>query len=696
MVRFTVGIVVGSLALAVHPSIARTQQRPAPPPPASPGSPRDSAARDTLETFVVRAVRAGGAAPTAQTLLDRRTIERSYVGQDAPLALLGAPGITAASDAGSFSGYSSIRLRGVDQTRLSISVDGVPLNDPEDQVLYFSNVPDFMNSMHSVRVQRGVGSSAFGTAAFAGSLDFESLPLLSTPAFRELQVTGGSWGTRRSSVEAATGPVGRDGRVAAYARLSAQDTDGYREHSGNRAASGFLSLGWFGDRDALKLTGLAGRSRMQLAYYAPSEAELAANPRANPMGEDERDNFRQEMLSLQYTRVLRPGVTLTTTGYRNSAGGWYDVNVGEPTLWRFNLDHVWYGALSTLHWQGERASVTTGAHVSDYARDHFLYVAPDFSARVYDNTGHKQEQSAFVKGSVTRGSVDWHADLQLRRAAFRYAPSAGTSFAAPRVDWLFLNPKLGVTWRARPGVEVFASLGQASREPTRSDMFAGADDLDDAAAAELLPLTRVKPERLTDLEVGARVKHGAVQASVNAFAMQFRNEIAPIGQIAVTGSQIRRNVDRSSRLGLEAELAWQASDVLLLSGNAMFMRARIVEYTDEATAVTYRDVPPLLTPAVLANAQVAWTPLPALELSLSARHVGESQLANDGNAALVTPAFTLADLGGAYTFRAATLRVQVQNLTDAVAYASGYTDGTARYLFPVATRSVLATLSLRF
>ncbi|HRQ78212.1 MAG TPA: Plug domain-containing protein, partial [Gemmatimonadaceae bacterium] len=153
------------------------------------GTPRDtSAAKDTLETFVVRAVRAGGAAPTSQTVLDRATIERTYIGQDAPLALLGATGITAASDAGTFSGYSSIRLRGVDQTRLSISVDGVPLNDPEDQVLYFSNVPDFMNSMHSVRVQRGVGSSAFGTAAFAGSLDFESLPLLATPAFRELQV----------------------------------------------------------------------------------------------------------------------------------------------------------------------------------------------------------------------------------------------------------------------------------------------------------------------------------------------------------------------------------------------------------------------------------------------------------------------------------------------------------------------------
>ena len=176
----------------------------------------------------------------------------------------------------------------------------------------------------------------------------------------------------------------------------------------------------------------------------------------------------------------------------------------------------------------------------------------------------------------------------------------------------------------------------------------------------------------------------------------FRNEIAAIGQVAVTGSQIRKNVPRSSRLGVEAELGWQASESLLLTGNATIMRARIDEYTDEASGTTYRDVAPVLTPAVIANAQAAWTPRRDLELSLSARHVAESQLANDGNAALVTPAFTLADLGAAYTLRGTTLRVQVQNLFDATAYASGYTDGTERYYFPVAARTVLATLSLRF
>jgi iron complex outermembrane receptor protein len=657
-------------------------------------APRDSsAARDTLESVVVRAVRAGGAAPTSQTVLDRETIERTYAGQDAPLALLGVTGVTAASDAGAFSGYSSIRLRGIDQTRLSISVDGVPLNDPEDQVLYFSNVPDFMNSMHTVRVQRGVGSSAFGTASFAGSVDFESMPLLTTPRFAEGQVTGGSWGTQRISVEGASGLVNG---FAAYGRVSGQETEGYRINSGNEAQSGFLSAGWFGERDAIKFTGFAGRSKMQLAYYAASEAQLAVDPRINPMSPEERDDFRQEMASVQHTRALRPGMTLTTTGYRNSAGGWFDVEVGDPELWRFGLDHVWYGLLSTLAWDGDGFQVSAGAHASSYSRDHTLSTTADRSVLAYDNTGFKQEQSGFLKGTVTRGAFDWHGDIQVRRAAFRYRPSAGNTFPDPSIAWTFVNPKVGVTWRARPTVELFASLGQAGREPTRTDLFAGADDLDDAAAAELLPLDQVKPERLTDLEIGGRWRRGNAQLSLNGFAMQFRNEIASIGALAITGSQLRRNVARSSRVGVESELVWQVRPSVLLTGNAMLMRARIAEFTDESSGTTYRDVPPVLSPAVIANGQLAWSPRADLSLALSLRHVGESQLANDGNAALVTPAFTLADLGGSIALGPTVLRVQVQNLFDGIAYASGYTDGTERFFFPVAARTVLATVAVRF
>ncbi len=647
---------------------------------------------DTLETLVVRATRAGSATPTSQTTLDRATIERTSAGQDAPVALQGLTAVTVSSDAGGYSGYSAIRLRGIDQTRLTISLDGVPLNDPEDQVLYFSNVPDFMNSIQSVRIQRGVGSSGFGTASYAGSLSFESIPIAATRPFGELQLTAGSWGTRRVSAEVATGL--RRG-FAAYGRLSTQETDGYREHSGNRARSGFLSAGWFGARDALKFIGFAGRSRTQLAYYAPSEAELAVNPRINPMSPDEKDDFHQEMASLQYTRELARAATLTTTAYRNSAAGNYDVFVG-PGLWNFNLGHVWYGLLSTLTWNAREVAFSAGIHASRYHRDHFMFVRPDLANRAYDNTGFKQEQSAFLKATWTRGAWDWHGDLQLRRAGFRYRPTPGSTFGEPAIAWIFVSPKFGVTWRAQPNVSVHASLGRTGREPTRSDLFAGADDLDRAAAAELLPLDQVRPESVTDFEAGLRWSRGALALNANFFAMRFRNEIAPIGAISITGSQLRRNVERSRRIGLEVEGEWRVRPALTLTGNAMWMRARIAAYTDAATGATYRNVSPLLSPSVLANLQGTWQMSPRIGVTARVRHSGRVFLANDGNPALTAPAFTLVDGGGSVALGRYAIRVQAENLFSGRAYASGYTDGTTRYFFPIAPRTLVGSLVLTF
>jgi iron complex outermembrane receptor protein len=647
---------------------------------------------DTLETVVVRATRAGAAASTSQSLLGRSAIERVQTGQDAPLLLQGVTGVTTSSDAGGYSGYSYLRLRGIDQTRLTISLDGVPLNDPEDQVLYFSNVPDFLNSIQSVRVQRGVGTSGFGTASFGGSLSFESVPIASTPRFAEAQLTGGSYGTGRTSLEGATGLTGG---FAAYGRVSAQTTDGYRAHSGNDALSGFLSAGWFGSRDAVKLTGFAGRSKTQLAYYAASEAELAIDRRTNPMSPDERDDFHQEMVSLQYTRALGTAAMVTATGYRNSAAGNYDVAVGDE-LWNFNLAHAWYGLLAAVNWAGEDLAFSAGAHVSTYERDHYLFIRPDLATRVYDNTGAKQEQSGFVKATWTRGAFDLRGDLEVRRAAFQYHPTPGSAVGAPAIDWVFVNPKVGLTWRAGPAVVAHLSVGRTSREPTRSDMFAGADDLDEALAPVVLPLDRVRPEKVTDLEAGLRWSGRAGELGVNGFVMQFHDEIAPIGAITITGTPLRKNVNRSRRAGIEFEGTWRPTGSVTLTGNAMLMRARIEEYTDDASGATYLDVPPLLSPSMIANLEGRWQASRVFELGAALRYVGQSQLANDGSATQVLPAATLADLRASAVLGHFEVRGQILNLFEANAFASGYTDGTTRYLFPVAERTILTTLVIRW
>lgn len=655
--------------------------------------PPDSVRRtrpDTLETIVVRTTRAGVATSTSQSTLDRAAIQSRPAGQDVPLSLGGLTSVTTTSDAGGYSGYSALRIRGIDQTRLTISLDGIPLNDPEDQVLYFSNVPDLLSSIQSVRVQRGVGASGFGTASFGGSLNFESISVAATPRFGQAQLSAGSFGTQRVGVSGATG---LSGRWAGYGRVTVQSTNGYRDHSGNRSRSGFTSAAWFGARDAVKFIGFAGRSKTQLAYYAASEEALAVNPRANPMLPEERDDFHQELAGVQYSHALGRQSLLTVTGYRNSAAGNYDVAVGDE-LWNFNLEHVWYGVLSAMTFRSDRFSVSGGAHISDYRREHSLFIRPNLTSRVYDNTGFKQDQSGFLKTSWISGDFAMAADVELRRTAFQYQPTAGSPIGRPDVSWVFFNPKVGLTWHAGPGLVAVGSLGRTSREPTRSDLFAGADDLDQSLAAEILPLTKVSPETVTDLEIGVHWHHPNTSLGINGFAMRFRNEIAPIGALAITGTPLRRNVARSSRVGIEVDGSWHAAPAIDLAANVALMRARIAEYRDEASGAVYRDVPPLLSPGIVANMTAQWRPGPRTELSMSLRHIGPSHLANDGNAALRLPAATIVSGAGSFGWSRFRIRGEAINLLAARAFGSGYTDGATRFLFPLAGRMFLATLEI--
>jgi iron complex outermembrane receptor protein len=681
--------IVGTVVSVSDP--ARAQARP------------DSSAtkRDTLESVVIRATRApSGGTAAARYTVSRTEILRTTTGQDAPLALKATPSMTASSESGSWSGYSYVRLRGLDQTRLNITLDGVPLNDSEDQVLYFSNVPDLLNSVSSVEVGRGVGASTFGTASFAGSLNFQSMPLATTPLGAQVEVSAGSFNTWRASVQGATGVNSRG--LAAYGRFSRQGTDGYRDHSGNDAWSAFGSAGWFGERDALKLTGFAGLSGMRLAYYAAAESDLKVNRRANPLSELEGDRFHQEMISAQYSRSLSDGLDAQLLLYRNSAAGAYDVNFGTeigaagPTMGNFGLAHVWHGATLVFNWASPAWMLSLGGTASDYHRDHFLAIRPDLDAREYTNTGTKRELATFLKTTWINGAVRVGGDLNVRYAHFRYQPSENAGIHSQPVTWSFVNPKLGVTWDLKPGVSVFATAGRSWREPARSDMLAGADDLNSTNVNDIIPFSQVKPEKVDDYEAGITWTGQRATLTANLFAMEFHNEIAPIGELALTGSPLRRNVPESYRRGVELEARATLRAGGTLSGNFAWMRARIAEYNERSTGAVYRDVEPLLTPPVIANLRWDSPAERRSGIALVARHVSRMHLANDGNETLVVDAASLLDMSVRTSRAGWSLLVEINNVLDADAYSAGYTDGTDRYLMPIATRNFIVTLRRAF
>jgi iron complex outermembrane receptor protein len=337
-------------------------------------------------------------------------------------------------------------------------------------------------------------------------------------------------------------------------------------------------------------------------------------------------------------------------------------------------------------------------------------------SRAYENTGLKNEATTFLKAGYRAGSIDLFGDAQLRWARFRY----DGDIPLGSVSWTFFNPKLGARWAMGRDISLYASVGRTTREPTRNDMLAGEDN-----ATLRYDLEAVEPEQVTDLEVGLDWRWTGLTLHANGYAMEFRDEIALTGELSEIGLPLRRNVDRSFRRGLELDATWVVTGWLRLRTAASLSRNRIREWTqfydvyDEAgtwvagDARTHRDVPPLLTPAVVVNQSADWSPRPWLQVAATGRYVSESQLDNTGNAYFRVPSsFSLdgslvVDLSRRAKAVKPRLRIQVNNVLDRRIYASGYSylfltrDAGGRdalggipYYYPLATRAVYVSLEL--
>lgn len=655
----------------------------------------DSSGAQRLERVMISAVRGSGTAPISEKTLNAQELTRRNFGEDVPLLLQGAaPSLTSYAETANYWGYSYIRLRGIDQSRINLTLDGIPLNDPEDQVLYFADFPDLATSLHSVQVQRGVGTSSNGTAAFAGSINMETIPLAATPRGGTAQVEGGSFGSKRVSADFTSGLL--PSRLAFYGRVSGLRTNGYRYHSGVEGTSVFFSGGYFGDHDILKATVTTGTMKDTMAYLAVAQSDLDTNRRINPLTPRERDGFTERLAALAYTRLLSSSASITTTAYRLSTSGDYDVLI--DSLDNFNLKYAWYGLTSDLSVHRDKLQLDVGVNGNTYARDHSEFQRPDFANAVYFNTGHKQDVSGFAKAGYTLGAATLFGDIQLRHAEFRYSPDAHAGISEQSVSWSFLNPKVGINYQASSPLSFYASYGQNKREPARNDMFAGFDNLDTSNVQFVGSLERVKPETVHDLEAGARYRTSMVDFEANLYSMDFRNEIAPIGALSYIGSPLRKNVNSSYRRGIEVDATVRATSRLTLGGNVAASMNRIREYTDSSgdTPITYHNVEPLLTPRFLGSARASLLVARGVTVSAEGRHQSRSFLQNTSDPRFVLPASSNLDASVSWQVGNYELVARGNNLADSKAYGSGYASGGASYYFVVPPRNFFVTLRASF
>jgi iron complex outermembrane receptor protein len=669
------------------------------------------------EHVVVQAIRADAKAPVTKKDVDRAEIDRQYHGQEMPALLEHTPSVTQYSDTGSGAGYSYLYLRGIQQTRINMTLDGVPLSEPEDYSLYFVDFGDFASNVESLQIQRGVGTSTVGTASYGGSINFASVDIQERR--QALGTFGvGSFDSTRASLALQSGRVGPG--LAFYARGSYLDTDGFRDHSGVNQRSVFYGATRQGDRSFFKLFGFSGREKTGLAFLAVDPDTLEQDLRTNPMDTAERDAFGQDFVQAQFTRALGSSSSLAVQGYYNGAGGYYRIWDGpaRTALLQYELDWHFVGGLVTFKHTSGRFNLTAGTHVNDFTSEHGQRVT-DAASRSYTNHGHKNEANAFAKLGYDVGAWHLYGDAQLRYSRFRYEGDLDLG----SVDWTFFNPKLGARFELNPALGLYASAGKATREPARADMFAGQDN-------PTLPydLAAVRPEQVWDFEAGLDYRTRRLSLQANLYAMEFRNEIALTGELSEIGLPLRRNVDRSHRRGLELDASWQALPSLRLHGNANLSESRIGTWTQfydvydeagsylESVSQDHRDVRPLLTPPFVGNLGADWTPAKGLAISAVGRYLAKAHLDNTDDEATTTPGFfdldavlTL-DLGRFIKVGQPRLRVQLNNVLDnSRIYASGYSylyftraaDGGQSltgtpYYYPLATRAVFVGLDLKF
>jgi iron complex outermembrane receptor protein len=659
------------------------------------------------ETMEVGAIRAEEDVPVTKTDIPREEIEERYHGQDVPLLMRDAPSVNAYAESGvGGAGYSYISLRGIGATRINFTLDGVPLADSEDMGTYFVDFPDLARSLESIQIQRGVGTSTFGSASFGGSVNLESLDL-AQDSHLDATLGVGSYGSEQASVGYQSGAL--PGGFAFYTRLSYLENEGFRDNSATRQRNLFFSgTKQLGDAQ-LKLTGFSGHEDQQLSFYATDEATLDTDLRSNPLRPEERDSFGYDLAQLQYIRALNSNSDMTASVYYQRGYGWYRLfDFGTDVLRQYGLDGMLLGTILTYEHRAGAITTNYGVHVNRFQRDH---TRDDISinTRDYANYGVKGEANAFAKINYDTGRWNLYGDAQLRHATFDYHGDVDHN----SIDWTFFNPKVGARYALNAQSSLYASAGMSRREPTRNDLFQGEDN-----ASFAHDLEAVRPERVIDVEAGWRYRAAGLELEATAYAMEFRNEIASTGELSDIGLLLRRNVDRSHRRGIELDAAWQLTPMLRSKTTASFSHNRIDEWTQffdvydlegnyvESRPVQYEDVQPLLTPSVLITQSFDYSPNARLTTSATARYVGRSYLDNTNDAAFDAPAFFLIDAKASYSITSwARLTLQVNNLLDADrVYPSGYSyrffsgevnTGTA-YYYPQAGRNAVVLMDFDF
>ena len=635
---------------------------------------QDTLRLDTLQTLqeVVITYQADKRTPITFQNIYSKDLKAKSTGQEPSFLLSETPSITNYSDAGNSQGYSYFRLRGIDQTRINMTLDGVPLNEPEDQGAYFSNYPDILNSVGKIQIQRGVGTSKNGVASYGGSVQLFS-PNLADSTKTTFGLGYGSFKSLRVFGEYNSGIKNKK---ALYVRASQIYSDGYKYHSSNNSQSVFLSGGLFHEKSIWKLNFLLGHQQNDMAWLGVSDSLIRIDRRTNANSIQEKDRFFQTLTQLKNSWQISHLSSLETSIYHTFLKGNYgfDFNnfLGLPStdeLYNYAFQSNLVGFFSNYTFSKKQFHLTSGLHGNIYNRQHTG--SEKALGQLYQNNGYKNEISVFSKADYTFKRFTFFADLQYRYVNFDYKGSV----ALQKLDWHFINPKAGFSTTINNNSILYYSIGYTGREPTRNDMFGGNDDLLADSLGNAI-LSNTNPEFVLNHELGYRVQKEKLNFNANLYYMDFQNEIVLDGKFGPNGLALTNNVEQSFRTGLELSLGYKVTKHFSLINNSSFNYSRIKEQTETFS--------PILTPPIIINQEVIFSKN-NFTIALTGRYQHQSfiDFANEEE----VNGYFLLNSRASYSINEFQFSVFLNNITNTKYFNQGYVDfdGSNKYFVQAPT-----------
>ena len=705
--------------------------------------------RIKTEEVIVQATRAKNNSSTTYKNLSKEDIAKNNFGQDIPYLLDQTPSVVIGSDAGAGIGYTSMKIRGSDNARINVTLNGIPLNDAESMGSFFVNLPDFASSTESIQIQRGIGTSTNGAGSFGASLNIQS-NTLEKDAYVELNNSYGSYNSWKNTLKIGSGLL--NNKFAFNVRLSRILSDGYIDRASADLKSFYVDGGYYSDKQILKAIVFSGKEKTYQSWYGTPEPRLnndiagmqdyaindgyteaetqnllnSGRTYNKYLYKNQTDNYTQTHHQLHYSNFINDKLTFNAALHYTRGAGYYEeyrpedafskynlppVIIGTDTITKTDLvrrrwlDNHFYGATYSFNYNPSQSiKLTWGGAVNQYKGDHYGEViwakyasTSNLGDKYYLNDATKNDISTFLKADFALDNWLLFADVQYRNIFYKVRGDddkiKGMNFER---TFNFLNPKVGFTYLINEQANWYASYAYASKEPVRNDFV-------DVKG------NNPKPEKMQDIELGYRFRNDAFNIGTNFYGMFYKDQLIPTGALNDVGSALRMNIPDSYRIGLEFDAAWKISNQFEWKATAGLSQNKIKNYTDETSGEFIKKTNIALSPATILSSEFSYAPVPSFQIALLSKYISRQYLDNSSAKERSIDASFVNNVRASYSFsilgvKNIDLGLTINNILNEKYQTNGYTwgymDGNSRkyfnFYYPQATTNYMLSLNVKF